>query len=129
MKLLLFSCAHSAHGCSHCFPCCFDLNFHSAVVSSIRLITMLRVLKRALSISISLFSVHTSLNCNMYVGAWLFICSSLCTAEAMPSSRTHTIQYSIRLFDLLWPEVSADIFSTSPMGGSQAHKGSRRLTC
>ena len=91
MTLLLFSCAHAAHGCSSYFPCCFDLNFHSAVVSSIRMIMMLRVLKRALPSSISFFFVHTSPNCDMYVGAWLFIFSILCTAEAMPSSRTHTI--------------------------------------
>ena len=92
MKLLLFSCVHSAHGCSaDCFNCCFDLNFHSALVSCIRMIMVLRVLKRALPISISFFCIHTSRHCDMHVGAWLFRFSILCTARAMPSSRTHTI--------------------------------------
>lgn len=86
-------CLFSSHGCSaHYFLCCFDLNlnFHSIVVCSIRIIMMLRVLKRSLPIWISFFVVHTSLNCGMYVGAWLSIFSILCTAEAVPLSRTHT---------------------------------------
>ena len=92
MKLLLFSCVHSAHGCSaDCFNCCFDLNFHPALVSCIRMIMVLRALKRALPISISFFCIHTSRHCDMYVGAWRFRFSILCTARAMPSSRTHTV--------------------------------------
>lgn len=85
-------CLFSSHGCfCSLFPLLLWLESEfSIVVCSIRIIMMLRVLKRSLPIWISFFVVHTSLNCGMYVGAWLSIFSILCTAEAVPLSRTHT---------------------------------------